>query len=77
MQVKWISVIQRSGKEKMGTSIVLSEADRQMEADRFFFTEVRMDLTGNLSASLQKIRNVLERCGSVRISLNWMENTFS
>ena len=27
--------------------------------------------------SLQKIRNVLERCGSVRISLNWMENTFS
>ena len=53
------------------------EAVRQMEVDRFFFIEVRMDLTGNLSASLQKIRNVLERCGSVRISLNWMENTFS
>ena len=50
---------------------------RQTEVDRFFFTEVQMDLTGNLSVSLQKIRNVLERCGSVRISLNWMENTFS
>ncbi len=28
-------------KEKMGTSIVLSEAVRQMEVDRFFFTEVQ------------------------------------
>lgn len=44
---------------------------------QILLTEVQMDLTGNLSASLQKIRNVLERCGSVRISLNWMENTFS
>ena len=69
-------MIQRSGKEKMGTSIVLSEADRQMEVDRFFFIEAKTDLTGNLSASLQKIRNVLERCGNVRISLNWMGNTF-
>ena len=26
---------------------------------------------------LAEIRNISERCGSVRISLNWMENTFS
>ena len=52
------------------------KADRQTEVDRFFFIEARMDLSGDLSASLQKIRNVLERCGNVRTSLNWMENTF-
>ena len=52
------------------------KADRQTEVDRFFFIEARMDLSGDLSASLQKIRNVLEKCGNVRISLNWMENTF-
>ena len=29
-----------------------------------------------VSILAKKIRNVLERCGNVRISLNWMGNTF-
>ena len=46
------------------------EAVRQMEADRFFFTEVQMDSNGNLSVFWQKIKNVMERCGSARTFSN-------
>ena len=46
------------------------EAVRQMEVDRFFFIKVQMDLNGNLSVYWQKIKNVMERCGSVRTFSN-------
>ena len=54
--------------------VALLEADQRTEADRFFYTEVKMAFSGNLSAFWIRIRIVTERCGNVRISLSWTEN---
>ncbi len=47
-----------------------------MEADRFFFTEVKNGFDWEFVSILAENKNVMERCGNVRISLNWMENMF-
>ena len=61
--MSWEQVADRIGRMATGDSV-------RMEVDRFFFIKVQMDLNGNLSVYWQKIKNVMERCGSVRTFSN-------
>ena len=62
---------QAESGEKTVITVARWGTDSEKEAFENIFAEFE-----KAHPSLQKIRNVLERCGNVRISLNWMGNTF-
>ena len=68
------SIIRRCGRTRTEGTGVWSETARRTEAGRSCFSPARMRSGGSMKRYLRKTGTGSEKCGSVRISLNWTAN---